>query len=147
MGIPVGIDIGHAIASIWDDMITDLREKAEQWMKARLSQRARVRVATTLLISIPRYAIYFLLLSKKNQDIIEKIQQKLIWGVRAVHLGIENQRLPDDRGGLASQDLESRKAATAIHWVARMEKRPDLPWVQMAVGLCRDTRTRNLRVE
>lgn len=147
LGIPVGVDIAPVIAGFWEKMIGDLQESVERWIKARLSQRARVRVATTLLVSVVRYAIFHLLLSKKNENIIEKLQQRLIWGGRAIHLGVENQRLPNEKGGLGSQDLGAIRTAAAIAWVARMEKRPELPWVQLAIDLCLNTRSVQLRVE
>lgn len=64
-----------------------------------------------------------------------------------MHLSKEHGRLPTEKGGLAAQDVGAIKTTSAIGWVARMEKHPNLAWVQLAVTLCRDTRSTRTRVE
>lgn len=146
LGIPVGVDIETAIGTFWEDMLKGLNDKVEGWIKARLSQRARVRVAKTLLISIPRYAITHLNLTKKTMKAIEQIQQKLVWGGRMAHTRAQLTYLPEHRGGLGCQDVGAIASASAINWVARMEKKPSLPWVQLAVEMIQKaTRTHGLQ--
>ena len=44
-----------------------------------------------------------------------------------------------DYGGLAAYDLDAARTVWSIAWIGRMERQPDLPWVQMAVLLLWDT--------
>ena len=147
LGIPVGYQIGDALTNFWDDMVVDLGERVASWLKLRLSQRSRLTIAKTLLVSVPVYALQHLEINKKNQERLEKLQQMLIWGGPRIRLSIEHSRLQKDHGGFGSYDLDAAKTAWAIAWVARMERRPDLPWVQLAVPLMRNSRSTGTQLD
>lgn len=78
LGIPMGVNVGSAVKRFFDEMINQIGKDVERWINARLFQRARLRVANTLMMSVPRFAINHLLLSKKNEDRLERLQQKLV---------------------------------------------------------------------
>ncbi|KIW22179.1 uncharacterized protein PV07_12496 [Cladophialophora immunda] len=128
LGIPVGVEIADDIKTFWADMIEDLEAKVTRWLGLRMSQRARVRVAQTMLMSVPRYGIFYLSLNRGIQKKFEQLQQKLA-------------------GGLNLQDVRQIVRASAIQWVARMERQPNLPWVQLATHLmARDTRSEGVNL-
>ncbi|OQV09443.1 hypothetical protein CLAIMM_13563 [Cladophialophora immunda] len=87
LGIPVGVEIADDIKTFWADMIEDLEAKVTRWLGLRMSQRARVRVAQTMLMSVPRYGIFYLSLNRGIQKKFEQLQQKLAWGGRQPGLG------------------------------------------------------------
>ena len=137
----MGHKIGEALGHFWDEMIQGMEERVASWLRLRLSQRSRLTIAKTLLVSIPVYAVQHLDLNKRNQDRIERLQQVLIWGGTRSRLSVGHTRLRKDQGGLAAYDLDAARVAWSIAWVARMERRPDLPWVQIAIPLMRETRS------
>lgn len=141
LGIPVGFEIGDALAKFWDEMIADLGDRVANWSRLRLSQRSRLTIAKTLLVSVPVFAIQHLDLSRRNQGRIERLQQVLIWGGTRVRLSTEHSRLRKDHGGFAAYNLDAARTAWSIAWVGRMERRPNLPWVQMAITLLRGSRS------
>lgn len=129
------------LGQFWDEMIRGMEERVASWLRLRLSQRSRLTIAKTLLVSIPVYAIQHLELNKRNQERIERVQQKLIWGGTRSRLSVAHTRLRQDQGGLAAYGMDAAREAWSIAWVARMERRPELPWVQIAIPLMRDTRS------
>ncbi|KAM0802954.1 hypothetical protein BDR22DRAFT_75086 [Usnea florida] len=114
-------------------MIHGTEESVSSWLRLRLSQRSQLTIAKTLLVCIPVYAIQHQVLNKKNQDRIEKLQRVLIWGGARSKLSITPTRLRMDMDGLAAYDLDAARVAWSIAWIARMERMPDLPWVQIAI--------------
>lgn len=111
LGIPVDHQIGDALMKFWDDMITDLGDRVASWLKLRLSQRSRLTIAKTLLVSVPVYAIQHLKLNKRNQDRLEKLQQILIWGGTRAKLSVAHSRLPKEHGGFEAYDLDAARVA------------------------------------
>lgn len=112
LGIPVKHKIGEALRHFWDEMIQGIKERVSSWL--RLSQRSRLTIAKTLLISIPVYAVQHLELDKRNQDRIERLQQVLIWGGTRSRLSVGHTRLRKDQGGLAAYDLDAARVAWSI---------------------------------
>ncbi|TAQ83163.1 hypothetical protein B7494_g8512 [Chlorociboria aeruginascens] len=147
LGIPVGDDIQPAINAYWGGMITKMAQKVEFWIKLRVSQQARARIATTLLLSLPRYGMNLLGASKRTLDKITALQQTLIWGGRYAHMRASKTFLPRECGGLKLQDPLLIATVQAITWICRMETKPELPWVQLATTLCQGTRSVGLHAE
>lgn len=142
LGIPVGVDIAGPIKEFWTEMIDKLDTKVSRWIQLRLSQRARATIANVLLLSIPRYAISHLLLTKHSEHKINAIVNRLIWGSGFVHEKVQVARFPIAEGGLNVQDLAVIREASAIKLISRMARRPTLPWVQLARTLLTDTMAR-----
>ena len=139
LGIPVGVKIGRAINDFWGELLDRLDVMVNRWVALRLSQRARVKISTVLLMSVPRYAINHLWLPKEHENKLNKMVQRLVWGKGYIHESIEVSRLPVERGGFGVQDLDLIKHTSAVAWVARMERKPRLPWVQLAKPLLVDS--------
>ncbi len=101
----------------------------------------------TLLMSMSRFAINHLLLSKKNENRLKRLQQKLVWGNRYVHLNKKYERLLVERKEFATQDVSSIRIAFVISWVTRMKKYSNLSWVQLTITLCLNSRSIKTRVK
>lgn len=79
------------LGQFWDEMIRGMEERVASWLRLRLLQRSRLTIAKTLLVSIPVYAIQHLELNKRNQERIERVQQKLIWGDTRSRLSVAHK--------------------------------------------------------
>ena len=145
LGVPVGVNCGDAIFDYWDGIVNGTRDEADRIVKLRLSQNARLTIATTVILAKARFAMEFLDIGAKHVRELEVIQKKLIWGKdssvkRSLNtLPVKDMQAPRARGGLECQNIGGIRDALAIGWVARMEKKPDLPWVELAKPLLQET--------
>ena len=147
LGIPVRVNIDDHLNQFWETLITKLESDVDKLVKMRMSQRSRVRCSATFIMSQPRFAISHLWLSKKNEDRIKKLQGDMIWNNNAKTVSSEHGKLPVDKGGFDTHDVESIKNASTVNWIARMESRPGLAWCRLAATLMLDTKSRGIHSE
>ena len=136
LGIPVGVNIGHEIESYWKSTVDNMAAIVEPWLKCHLSFRGRILIAKAKLISLSRYAMTFLPVPDGVLHSMEAEVWKLIWnGSDYGPVSRVSALLSLNKGGLSCLDLPSIRNASAVAMVARMEQRPDLDWVRLAVGM------------
>ena len=136
LGIPVGVEISDNIQSFWMDMQVKMDNIVTEWLKFHLSSRGRILISKAKVISIARYAFQFLPVPKSILDNMDRIVWRLVWNGK--DRGIINKKgamMPIRKGGRNCHCLKTIRDATAISQIARMERHPELPWVQIATDL------------
>jgi exonuclease III len=132
LGVPVGVDIGAHITRIWNEMKIRLHNISRVWSGFHMSLRGRTMVASSMLMSIPRYLLRFL---KTPANILKDLEipyWALVWGDKPQ--GIISRKLamlPRGRGGLGCLDITSIHHANMLAMFADMERKPDQQWVEI----------------
>lgn len=150
LGIPVGLQPKEATKAYWAAVRERFVEISTNWSHMHLSIKGRTLIANVLMMSIPRYALRFLPLDVEDRRGLDKAYYDLIWDNTYWVGGRDNQPLlPYEKGGLAAMDIESIQRASHLAFFSRMEKRPDLPWVQLTRQLFnhRSVRTKKIHTD
>lgn len=136
LGIPVGINIQDEIEAFWAGIQLRIAEVTTEWLKCHMSSRGRILISKAKQLSLVRYAMQFLPIPDRTLKAMEASVWKLVWnGKDRGDINRAGALLPLAEGGKLCQDIRSIRAATAVSLVARMDRRPDLPWVRVAVNL------------
>jgi hypothetical protein len=133
LGIPIGTVIGDQLESFWEETVIRFQNTANAWLKFHMSTKGRVLVANSLMMSVPRYALRFLHISRAIKERLNKAYFKLVWdnkkGLAGLNIGNLQACLPLEQGGLGCHDLDSIIEASMVAVVARCESHYKLPWV------------------
>lgn len=136
LGIPVGVNIEQEIEIFWAEIQLKIAEVTTEWLKCHMSSRGRILISKAKQLSLVRYAMQFLPIPERTIKAMEANVWKLVWnGKDRGDINRNGALLPLAEGGRLCQDIRSIRAATAVSLIARMERRPDLPWVRVAVDL------------
>lgn len=136
LGIPVGVNIQMEIEAFWANIQISIAKVTTDWLKCHMSSRGRILISKAKQLSLVRYAMQFLPIPDRTLKAMEESVWKLVWnGKERGDINRRGALLPLAEGGKLCQDIRSIRAATAVSLIARMERNPDLPWVQVAVNL------------
>lgn len=136
LGIPVGVNIQMEIDAFWAEIQANIAKVTTDWLKCHMSSRGRILISKAKQLSLVRYAMQFLPIPDRTLKAMEESVWKLVWnGKERGDINRRGALLPLAEGGKLCQDIRSIRAATAVSLIARMDRRPDLPWVQVAVSL------------
>lgn len=136
LGIPVGINIQDEIEAFWANIQIKIAKVTTDWLQCHMSSRGRILISKAKQLSLVRYAMQFLPIPDRTLKAMEASVWKLVWnGKDRGDINRVGALLPLAEGGKLCQDIRSIRAATAVSLIARMDRHPNLPWVQVAVNL------------
>ena len=142
LGIPVGTQIKPQITQFWENTLARFKKIADFWLKSHMSLKGRVLIGNSLMMSIPRYALKFLEVQGPTAIALEKEYYRLIWDDKYRTISDIQSCCPAKVGGIGCLDLHCIQEAIAVTFMARMESRQDLHWVQLAIQRMIDTPSR-----
>jgi exonuclease III len=144
LGIPIGQEVDYT--PTWLELERSLMCRIESLKKLRHDLRTRVLLSKSLLYSKIHFLARFSPVQTRILRRIEKAVNRYIWNDTTPSLNKTAATLELTEGGIGTMNLALQIRTAKACTIIKMEARPELPWVRIAVKLIAGAKYRTLHL-